>query len=244
MENKEAGIGMSAEARGVAEKCGGHWKEHDLFPKSDWHTDVVEDNTRLGYWDWVVERIEITSLEAEDLKSLPQFIKGQVIIPKGSTYPEGALTVLEWDYNGPNGVALRAYPEGGGMGLRFTLKSLKEYDFQVVDWDKVTVKWKKANFSIDDWITVEGYHCDERWNGWACPLFPIESVKKIVEWLSKDASEADAGVKIGRNGAVYMQPEEGAPFERVPGVTKKRNGIPDLKLYNIGSGCWTWESDD
>lgn len=35
----------------------GHWGEHPDFPLSDWKQVVEDDNTRLGYWAWVENKI-------------------------------------------------------------------------------------------------------------------------------------------------------------------------------------------
>lgn len=29
------------------------WSEDSDYPVADWQHEVAEDNTRLGYWDWV-----------------------------------------------------------------------------------------------------------------------------------------------------------------------------------------------
>lgn len=31
----------------------GYWGEHLEYPLSDWHYAVNNNDTRLGYWDWV-----------------------------------------------------------------------------------------------------------------------------------------------------------------------------------------------
>jgi hypothetical protein len=36
----------------------GHWGEHDKHPLADWRREVTENDTRLGYWDWVSTRID------------------------------------------------------------------------------------------------------------------------------------------------------------------------------------------
>jgi hypothetical protein len=36
---------------------GGHWGEHPDYGLSEWQAEVVEDSTRLGYWEWVDARI-------------------------------------------------------------------------------------------------------------------------------------------------------------------------------------------
>ncbi len=34
------------------------WSEHPRFPVSNWRDEVAEDDTRLGYWDWVKDLLE------------------------------------------------------------------------------------------------------------------------------------------------------------------------------------------
>ncbi len=34
------------------------WKEMEGHPKEDWLTEVANDDTTLGYWEWVEARIE------------------------------------------------------------------------------------------------------------------------------------------------------------------------------------------
>ncbi|MCV7174820.1 hypothetical protein [Mycolicibacterium sphagni] len=36
----------------------GHWDENPHYPVADWRRDVVNDNTRLGYHDWVAGQAE------------------------------------------------------------------------------------------------------------------------------------------------------------------------------------------
>jgi hypothetical protein len=42
----------------IADLYGGNWSQHPRFPVSDWQYEVTNDTTRLGYWDWVVAKIE------------------------------------------------------------------------------------------------------------------------------------------------------------------------------------------
>ena len=35
-----------------------YWDEHDEYGLRDWIDDVVEEGTRLGYWDWVQAQID------------------------------------------------------------------------------------------------------------------------------------------------------------------------------------------
>ena len=35
-----------------------YWDDDPEWPSSDWRFDVSEENTRLGYWDWVAQMRE------------------------------------------------------------------------------------------------------------------------------------------------------------------------------------------
>lgn len=47
----------------ICEQFGGVWGEHLDFPVEYWQDEVSNDDTRLGYWDYVEARIE---QEADD----------------------------------------------------------------------------------------------------------------------------------------------------------------------------------
>jgi len=152
-----------------------------------------------------------------------------VIVPMGRTYPDGALRVESWD-----GEILTAYPDGGGFQYRFPRDKVKEFDFQVINLGKTEPVWSKALFQIDDGPAFEGYHWGKTWNGWACPLFPIESVRKIVE------SHHYGGEDLKLEGDCLTFTEEEYDPVKDSGTERKRNGIPLLKLYSVGNG-WCWD---
>jgi hypothetical protein len=35
----------------------GHWGEHPEYPLEDWRREVAENDTRMGYWEWVAVNI-------------------------------------------------------------------------------------------------------------------------------------------------------------------------------------------
>ena len=45
----------------------GPWGEHPDYPADDWKFDVVNGDTRLGYWDWVAFRADQTDVLAPPL---------------------------------------------------------------------------------------------------------------------------------------------------------------------------------
>lgn len=54
----------------LVEEHGGYWGGgHPKYLVNDWQHEVVDGNTRLGYWEWVFSRIEAeqeTENEAEE----------------------------------------------------------------------------------------------------------------------------------------------------------------------------------
>ena len=42
----------------LAECHGGTWGEHPEHSVQDWQYEVANDDTRLGYWAWVMHRVE------------------------------------------------------------------------------------------------------------------------------------------------------------------------------------------
>ena len=41
---------------GYKEKHGGHWGQDPNYPVSDWQSEIMNDDTRLGYWEWAYEK--------------------------------------------------------------------------------------------------------------------------------------------------------------------------------------------
>ena len=48
-------IDRAAEA--LARQHGGYWSEHPLWPSDKWRDEVTNEETRVGYWQWVVARL-------------------------------------------------------------------------------------------------------------------------------------------------------------------------------------------
>ena len=49
-----------ADLRQAANESGGRdtWDEDPNYPVADWQYDVSNDDTRLGYWEWVDAQLE------------------------------------------------------------------------------------------------------------------------------------------------------------------------------------------
>jgi hypothetical protein len=141
------------------------------------------------------------------------FDKGDIIIPAGKTYPDGALRVEGWD-----GEILKAVPIGGGFVYKFPLDRIASYDFEVITPARpslrrlprdTTPKWTKEFFFIgdpDDGV-YEGYHWGQRWNGWAVPMFTVDVMRKIVKAMNNEEQGVDWGLHVlldEPNGRVCM----------------------------------------
>ena len=44
-------------AEKLKEQAGGYWKEHAEHPCEDWRYEVVNDDTKEGYWMWCAARV-------------------------------------------------------------------------------------------------------------------------------------------------------------------------------------------
>jgi len=42
----------------LKEAHGGTWGEHIDYPVADWVMDATNNDTRLGYWEWVANMLE------------------------------------------------------------------------------------------------------------------------------------------------------------------------------------------
>lgn len=50
----------------LKQQHGGHWGEHPDHPVDDWQHEVLGDETRLGYWEWVENRIDAATDDDDD----------------------------------------------------------------------------------------------------------------------------------------------------------------------------------
>ena len=49
---------MSERAILFSQTYGGVWSQHPEYPIEEWQQAVWDDETRVGYWDWVLSKIE------------------------------------------------------------------------------------------------------------------------------------------------------------------------------------------
>jgi hypothetical protein len=50
----------------LVERYGGDrgvWGEHPDWPRQDWQYEVANEDTNLGYWDWVLAKLDVADHE-------------------------------------------------------------------------------------------------------------------------------------------------------------------------------------
>ena len=106
----------------------------------------------------------------------------------------------------------------------------------------------KDRFSLDGEVLLAGWHDPTlRWNGFACPYFPIESVREIkvlMDKLAKQYPDDIETIEIDDDGKVFMVNEYDGRVEEKPVNDRHRlrddPSFPDVPVYSIGAFAWVW----
>ncbi len=163
----------------------------------------------------------------------PRFSRGDVLVPKGVTYPEAAIVVVEFD-----GTTLQAHREGGGFVMKFDTKAIKKHGFRKITAEEASPKLRRGEFEIESTDEVfPGWTTGHRWNGWATPAFDEETFRKIL------ASVGGVWVEATQEGVLGGSGDEAGTWdgeeERIGGTWNEQ-----LKetLYEFSGWCW-FETD-
>jgi len=62
-------ISLALEALDLAAHFGGTWGEHPQHEVGAWAEEVASEDTRLGYWEWVANRIDSGDFDLDDDES-------------------------------------------------------------------------------------------------------------------------------------------------------------------------------
>jgi hypothetical protein len=60
------------------------WGQHPRFTMEDWRNEVSNEDTRIGYWDWVEKSLAYAEDEEESAKDVPQPGVGYYATPCGT----------------------------------------------------------------------------------------------------------------------------------------------------------------
>ena len=155
------------------------------------------------------------------------FKKGDVLIPKGSTYPTAAITVVSSE----DGV-LKAFPEGGGMVLRFDAAGQAKFEFRKVTAEEMRPGLRAGLFSMEGGKTYAGWTDGRRWNGWASPKFDQTVFKQALADLGgRWEEETQQGVLDGPAWKNHHERIEGEFNEQLK-----------TTLFQFSGFCWDEEA--
>jgi hypothetical protein len=101
---------------------------------------------------------------------------------------------------------------------------------------------RPATFTMDDQAYYEGFTDGTEWNGWACPLFPLDEGKRIAADMMRIYAndprysftydpQNDRFVQVDPNG----NGGDDDPIYYTPIATERGT------LYPIGAGGWIWD---
>jgi hypothetical protein len=101
---------------------------------------------------------------------------------------------------------------------------------------------EKAIFTIESELYVEGIHDPfNRWNGWACPIFPLESVEVIAKFLvDNNADFEQGGIVVMLDGVPHWKEIDDTDGETLfyPILPQVVDGI---EYFEVGAGGWVWD---
>lgn len=110
---------IEEKAEALREKHG-TWGEHPDYPFADWQREVEEDSTRLGYWQWVANKIDLEQdgpgettprrilVACRDANGIPTLYPTTVAatnreVEDGQHYPMAQRAARDAGYELPNG---------------------------------------------------------------------------------------------------------------------------------------------
>ena len=107
-----------------------------------------------------------------------KFSRGDVLVPKGKEYPEGAPVADGYDDAG----RLMAHPVGGG--LQYYVAAEAAVGLRIVDdSQRERALFRRGRFALaDSRETFEGWSNGRLWNGWEMPRFERAVGERLLAW--------------------------------------------------------------
>jgi hypothetical protein len=108
-------------------------------------------------------------------------------------------------------------------------------------WNRKGINLVADRFDIDDHFgSVVGYHNpNHRWNGWATPWFPIESVRIIQGRLDQGTK-----ITIDDDGVWLWREDEIEDMTDPRGFLEESINVDGVRMWDIGQGGWCWYEDE
>lgn len=146
---------------------------------------------------------------------------------------QGALVEVSSSVDAP---VIEFCAQGGGW-----IRSLprEEFEKRYTPADKPAFK---AVTVTGDWlpegVTLPAYSTGLRWNGWSMPSFTFEAAMQVIAHMPSVRYDPQTDSFISRT---EDYPEDECEESFGPS-TISVNG-EDIKVYALGTGCWTWEDE-
>lgn len=129
------------------------------------------------------------------------------------------------------------FSTGGGFVIKVPVKDFIS-QFRITTVDPLASRtWVSGSFYLDDSPEHHGYHCKERWNGWAIPYFEFDEASRIAKLYS--CKEFPISYDEARDAFIALNDDCSDVFES---VVIDVGGSPK-KVYGVGAGCWVWNID-
>jgi hypothetical protein len=99
-------------------------------------------------------------------------------------------------------------------------------------------------FTFDSYAENEdslfnGFHNPrERWNGWACPFFPMSECVRILNYVGQYQDELEVGYRLAGDGLEWaIETDDGSP----DWITLKSRTVDGVEVFPLGSWGWVWD---
>lgn len=95
-------------------------------------------------------------------------------------------------------------------------------------------------FTFDDPSTSFAgfYNPSERWNGWACPFFPLDECKRILEYVGQWQDEFEVGYRLdGDTIKVCRETAQGEEWLPIEGRI-----VDGVEVFPLGAWGWIWDA--
>jgi len=161
-----------------------------------------------------------------------KFKKGDILVPKETQFPEGALVVDGYDEAG----RLMAHPMGGG--LQFCIEANGAEGLRLVDEaERARVVFRRGTFVLaESEEQFSGWTDGRLWNGWEMPRFEKAEAERLVRWLSAERGRFD------KEKDAFITGMQGDEDEVWAGESIVISDGSVLKGYPVGAGSWIWET--
>ena len=160
-----------------------------------------------------------------------RFEKGDILVPQGRAFPDGALLVDGYDDSG----RLLVHPLSGGR-LQF-LPAGSERQFRRLDAvERAALPFRQGRFVLSGHAEAfAGWTDGQGCQGWATPRFEFEEAHRLLAFIYPEEALFDAE----RNA--FATPSEDGQVELWAAESIRTTDGSEITVYPIGAFAWCWQ---